>query len=260
MTASPVSIGCAGWSVSRDQRSRFGSGRSVLELYATRLNAAEINSSFYRPHRQSTYRRWSESVPDHFRFSVKFPKSITHVARLHDTQDLLAAFLGEVSGLGEKLGCLLVQLPPSLAFGSDVARTFFRALQERTPTPVVCEPRHPTWFTPDAGELLATLGVGRVAADPAVTEGADAPGGALEPVYYRWHGSPRMYSSSYGQEALQALAETLQGHATRRTWVIFDNTASGAAVDNALTLQHLMGGPVGETRGLAADPAGSRSP
>ncbi|MFC4453788.1 DUF72 domain-containing protein [Deinococcus sonorensis] len=242
MTASTVFIGCAGWSVSSGQRSRFGAGRSVLEVYATRLNAVEINSSFYRPHRQSTYRRWSESVPDDFRFSVKLPKSITHVARLQGRPDLLAAFLGEVSGLGAKLGCLLVQLPPSLAFDSDVARTFFQALQERTSAPVVCEPRHPTWFTPEAGELLAALGVGRVAADPAITTRAAVPGGTLEPVYYRWHGSPKIYSSSYGQEALQALARTLQEHAARRTWVIFDNTASGAAVDNALALQHLMGG------------------
>jgi len=233
-------IGCAGWSIASGQRSLFGSGESVLERYATRLNAVEINSSFYRPHRQSTYRRWAATVPEAFRFSVKLPKAITHVSRLHECEHLLAVFLDEAGGLGHKLGCLLVQLPPSLVFAPVLARTFFQTLRQLTPVRTVCEPRHPSWFMPEADGLLAEFRIGRVAADPAVTGGAAIPGGFEETAYYRWHGSPKIYASSYTEETLQGLARTLHGHAAKGAWMIFDNTASGAAADNALTLQRLL--------------------
>lgn len=240
MTDSTLYIGCAGWNVSSGQRPLFGFGESVLQRYATRLNAVEINSSFYRPHRQSTYQRWADTVPDTFRFSVKLPKSITHVARLHECGHLLSVFIGEVGGLGHKFGCLLVQLPPSLIFAPVLARTFFQTLRQVTPVPVVCEPRHPSWFTPEADGLLLEFRTGRVAADPAVTGGAAVPGGFEETAYYRWHGSPKMYTSSYAEETLQGLVRVLQGRAVGRAWAVFDNTASGAAVDNALMLQRLL--------------------
>ncbi|WP_407543593.1 DUF72 domain-containing protein (plasmid) [Deinococcus radiomollis] len=235
-----VYIGCAGWNVASGQRSLFGSGESVLERYATRLNAVEINSSFYRPHRHSTYQRWADTVPDAFRFSVKLPKAITHVARLHECGHLLSTFLGEAGGLGHKLGCLLVQLPPSLVFAPVLAHTFFQTLQQITSVPVVCEPRHPSWFTPETNEVLGESRIGRVAADPVVTGGAALPGGFGAAAYYRWHGSPRIYASSYDEETLQGLARTLHGRTAGEVWVIFDNTAFGAAVDNALTLRRLL--------------------
>jgi uncharacterized protein YecE (DUF72 family) len=77
------------------------------------FSCAEINSSFHRPHRASTWEKWRDSVPSDFRFSVKLPKTVTHVARLVGTEELIAAFLGEAGLLGEKLAVLLVQLPPS---------------------------------------------------------------------------------------------------------------------------------------------------
>ena len=70
-------VGCAGWSVASG-RTEFGAGESVLERYATRFDTVEINSSFYRPHRRSTYQKWASLTPDGFRFSVKVPKAITH--------------------------------------------------------------------------------------------------------------------------------------------------------------------------------------
>src|SRR4051794_31096467 len=109
-------IGCAGWSLPRAVLERFPREGSHLQRYAARLNCTEINSSFYRPHQRSTYARWCESVPEDFRFAVKLPRAITHDARLRGVAKQLDTFLGQASGLGDKLGCLLVQLPPSLAF------------------------------------------------------------------------------------------------------------------------------------------------
>ena len=233
-----VLVGTAGWGLSREQQERFGPGDSVLERYATRLSAAEINSSFYRPHRRSTYEKWAASVPEGFRFSVKVPKAITHTAKLKDCGGALADFLDGLNGLGDKLGGLLVQLPPSLKFDADLAAHFFADLRAETEAPAVCEPRHASWFTGEADALLAEYRVGRVAADPAKVPAAAMPGGFAGTVYYRWHGSPRMYYSAYAEADLERLAAEIAG-LSGAVWVIFDNTAAGAGVDNALRLREL---------------------
>ena len=244
MSGPDVLVGCAGWSLPRDQQARFPSEGTHLERYAARFPAAEINTSFYRPHRPATYARWSAAVPESFRFAVKVPKAITHGLRLRGAGDALDAFLAEAGALGERLGCLLVQLPPSLDFDADAAGAFFAALRERTPVAAACEPRHASWFTAEADELLAAHGVARVAADPARVPEAAEPGGAPDTVYYRLHGSPRIYYSAYGAAYLDALAARLGEHAAagRRTWCIFDNTAAGAATENALELLDRLGG------------------
>jgi uncharacterized protein YecE (DUF72 family) len=199
----------------------------------------EINSSFHRPHRPATYARWSAAVPPAFRFSVKVPKAITHGLRLRQADGLVKTFLTEAEGLGEKLGCLLVQLPPSLSLEPAIAADFFAGLRARTPVPLACEPRHPSWFTPVADALLREIGVARVGADPARVPAAAEPGGLRELSYYRLHGSPKMYYSAYTEDFLADLAARLQADAAagRGVWCIFDNTTLGAATRNALDLR-----------------------
>jgi uncharacterized protein YecE (DUF72 family) len=229
-------IGTAGWALRREQADLFGAGDSHLARYATRFLAVEINSSFYRPHRRGTYERWAASVPQDFQFSAKLPRSITHNARLQGADDLLDAFLEQVTGLGEKLGPLLVQLPPSLAFDAAIAAAFFSGLRDRFDGALACEPRHASWFVDKADVLLKKYKVARVAADPAPVPGAGAPRGWDGYRYFRWHGSPVMYRSDYGPERLAALAQKL----TKSDWCIFDNTANGAALPNALSLRAMV--------------------
>lgn len=228
-------IGTAGWALPRQSRHQFPAEGSNLERYAARLNCAEVNSSFYRPHRPATWARWAEAAPDGFRFAVKAPRELTHIRRLADPAEPLAAFLGEVAGLGPKLGPILVQLPPKLAFDEAVARFFFEHWRSVHPGALVCEPRHATWFTPPADELLRSLRIGRVAADPAVVPDAARPGGWDGLRYWRLHGSPRMYSSSYEPARLDALAADMR-RGDGEAWCIFDNTMHGAAIENALAL------------------------
>jgi uncharacterized protein YecE (DUF72 family) len=238
MTSSPVRIGTAGWSVPSRYAAELPPDGSHLERYARRLDAVEINSSFYRPHQRKTYQRWAQSAPSGFRFSVKLPKAMTHEQRLADCGALLDSFAGEATGLGDRLGVLLAQLSPKLAFDKRVANRFFRDLRQRLDVPVVCEPRHASWFTPDVNDWLAERHIARVAADPAPVPGAGEPGGWNGLAYYRWHGSPRIYYSDYDEIALLALGKRLD--AQRRhgvpIWCILDNTASGAALGNALAL------------------------
>src|ERR1700742_467290 len=123
-----VRIGTAGWAIRRELAAGFPAQGSHLTRYAAEFNAVEINSSFYRPHRPSTYARWARETPDGFAFSVKLPRAITHEKRLKDAGAALDEFLTQCGALGEKLGCILIQLPPSLAF---VRTDFFDRLRER---------------------------------------------------------------------------------------------------------------------------------
>ncbi|HCJ29501.1 MAG TPA: DUF72 domain-containing protein, partial [Pseudomonas sp.] len=238
-TEIPLYLGTAGWSLPREQWPAFPAEGTHLQRYAGRMPAVEINSSFYRPHRPATYAKWAEGVPAAFRFCVKVPKQITHERRLGDCEELLERFLHECGHLGEKLGCLLVQLPPSLAYDPSSAGAFIDALRARHDGPVVLEPRHRSWL--DAESLLQQAQIARVAADPAPFPGAADPGGWPGLRYYRLHGSPRIYYSSYGDGRLGSLAERLAGQPKGvANWCIFDNTASGAATADALELQQLL--------------------
>lgn len=216
-------------------RPAFPDDGSHLQRYAARLGATEINSSFYRPHRRSTYERWAAWVPAAFRFAVKAPKLVTHTHGLADVEVPLARFLDEISGLGDRLGVVLVQLPPKLVYDERVATSVFERLRD---VHAVCEPRHARWFADAADARLRELRVARVAADPAPVPRAERPGGWRGIEYHRLHGSPRMYWSAYEHTYLERLASRLPtGQA--ETWCIVDNTAAGFAADNALELQRL---------------------
>jgi uncharacterized protein YecE (DUF72 family) len=218
-------------------QSHFPGDGTHLERYARIFRAAEINSSFYRPHRRALYEKWAASTPDSFAFSVKLPKTITHTQRLRDSEQLLDQFLtAPLEGLGGKVVCLLVQLPPSAEFDDVVTRVFLELLRARFDREVVIEPRHASWFNADVASLLREYRVARVAADPARVPEAAQLGGWEETVYYRLHGSPRVYWSTYPDDYLDVLAGRLRDAArhARSVWCIFDNTASGAAAGNAL--------------------------
>ena len=231
-------VGVAGWTVPASTTGRFKPGGSHLERYASRFNAVEINSSFYRPHRRSTYERWAASVPDGFRFAVKLPKTITHERRLHDCRGLLERFADEVIGLGEKRGPILVQLPPSLGFERATGQRFLADARNILGGAIVCEPRHVSWFNKDADENLADEHVTRVVADPIVTPAGLQPGGWRHLTYFRLHGAPRIYWSNYSDAAIDRHAVLVRDLSTdgHVVWTIFDNTAAGCAAFNALAL------------------------
>nr|WP_282582537.1 DUF72 domain-containing protein [Pseudomonas umsongensis] len=224
----------------REHSAAFTAEGTHLQRYAARLNCAEINSSFYRPHRQQTYQRWAASTPVGFRFSVKVPKLISHVQRLQACDQALDEFVLQCSGLGDRLGCLLVQLPPSLAFDESVAEAFFISLRRCFPGPVVLEPRHESWTGAEA--LLVRYQIAQAAVDPSRISTDSTPRGWPGLKYWRLHGSPRIYYSPYELPRLERLAVELQTATAegQSAWCIFDNTASGAALGNALTLAQCL--------------------
>jgi uncharacterized protein YecE (DUF72 family) len=234
-----IFVGSAGWNIPRLHKHRFLADGSGLQRYASALNGAEINTSFYRPHAVATYERWAAAVPDGFRFSVKVPKVISHERGLTRSREPLERFLEEIAGLGDRLGPLLLQLPPKRAFDARRVGRFLELLRSRHGGPVVCEPRHATWTTAAAAKLLANFRIARVAADPPRAAGLEARGGWPGIIYYRWHGSPRPYFSSYSAEQLRDLAVKLAVSEVD-AWCIFDNTGSGSAAANALDLRQIL--------------------
>jgi len=137
---------------------------------------------------------------------------------------------------------LLIQLPPRLEYDAELASIFFGHLTPRTAARLACEPRHASWFEDGATEFFGDAGVARVAADPAPIATAALPGGAPGLRYWRLHGSPRMYYSSYGEERLREYAKLIgkERQTGREVWCMFDNTAGSAAVGDAQHLTSLL--------------------
>lgn len=235
-----IFIGCAGWAIPKALSKDFTAGGIHLKRYASRFNAVEIDSSFYQSHNLPTYERWANAVPENFKFAVKVSKQITHKGRLSGTS-LIKQFVSEVTGLGEKLGPLLVQLPPNLSFDEETVRPFLAALREQFNGTVVCEPRHESWFASQVDQLLSEFQVARVATDTPPLPFASQPGGWDGLAYYRLHGLPRKYYSSYTEKQLLSIARSIiESARSAETWCIFDNTASGAATPNALRILELI--------------------
>ncbi len=233
-----VYVGCAGWSIPREYAVSFASDGTHLQRYARTFNCCEINSSFYRPHRYDTWERWARSVPESFRFSAKLPRAITHDSQLNCTPDDLTAFLQQVRCVGEKLGVLLVQLPPSCVFEFRVAKRFFMLFRAQHAGDIALEARHASWFEPQPEALLREFRIAGVAADPACVPAAGRPTGFDQIAYFRLHGSPRRYYSSYSGEFLKVAARQIVDLPRKaRIWCIFDNTAAGFATSNALQLR-----------------------
>jgi uncharacterized protein YecE (DUF72 family) len=229
-----IRVGLAGWGNPPAKRFERDCGQTHLSYYAEHFTCVEINSSFYRPHQSATYARWCDETPAQFRFSVKMPRSITHESRLRRCATEVARFYEDIAALQPKLAAVLVQLPPSLEFNGRIVRAFFKSVPRLRGTQVVCEPRHPSWFTSAVESGLRDAGVSRVAADPARCPGAEVPGGLRRFAYYRWHGSPCIYYSNYSEQQLAAFAVTVSANKATENWCVFDNTARYAAWDDAL--------------------------
>ena len=173
-------------------------------------------------------------MPAHFRFAVKVPKEITHLRRLADADEPLERFLAEAGALGEKLGPLLLQLPPSFAFDGQRVSAFLRRLRGRTQGRRGLRAAAPELVLGRGGAVALRVpdrAGGRRSGPGAGRGGARRVAGLA---YYRLHGSPRMYYSPYALGRLDALEHRLSGSGT--AWCIFDNTAEGWATHDALLL------------------------
>ncbi len=227
-------VATAAWSIPKTVAGRFPETGSGLARYAAVFSGVEVNSTFYRRHKPSTFVRWADSVPDSFRFAVKMPKEISHVRRLKGIEDAFRLFTEDISHLGPKLGPVLCQLPPSLAFDEDVTKQALDVMRSNHSGQIVIEVRHRSWASEAALSLLERHEVGRVLADSPLVWTAESFTHCSP--YVRLHGSPKIYYSSYSEDSIRAYTERLG----EDSWCVFDNTASGAAIENALTMLSML--------------------
>lgn len=128
--------------------------KEMLSYYASRLSAVELNNTFYRLPQPAMVESWKTQVPDHFAFSVKASQRITHFKRLKEVEAETKYLLETVSGLDDRLGVVLFQLPPNMKKDTERLASFLKHLPAGTPA--AFEFRHPTWFDEDVLKLLSS--------------------------------------------------------------------------------------------------------
>lgn len=238
-SAKPIIVGTASWSIPSFFQDQFPPGQMMLERYSRVFPGVEINSSFYNFHRPETFRKWSDLTPEHFQFSIKLHKDFTHQRELFFDHGRLREFIESVKYLGNKWKVLLVQLPPKLEFNQQQFCKLITTIRKKYRQTIVIEPRHESWNTREAQYVFRDNRLSLVVADPEKVTGNDfcETAGGLR--YFRLHGSPELYRSSYHPYMLELLANFITED-KRPAWCIFDNTASGNAVINALTFQRYL--------------------
>src|SRR5262245_476588 len=225
-----VHIGTSGWSYDHWEGVLYPPGlpvRQRLEVYVQRYQTVELNSSYYHWPADRTFLNWQQRLPPGFQMSVKAPGSLTHRQRLYQPEAWLARIQRSLSGLGDKLGCLLVQLPPGL--GCDLPRLDYFLAQCPSGVRIAVEMRHPDWHQEAAFQLLE-----KYQAAYCIMSGAQLPCilRATAPfVYVRLHGPDpqHLYAGSYSDHDLQWWADRIREWlAQRRTvFAYFNNDGHG---------------------------------
>lgn len=229
--AKMIYTGTAAWNIPVIAKDFFPFKGSHLERYASKLNAVEINTSFYRDHQAKTYLKWAEMTPYDFRFSVKLNRRFTHESNLEiDIADLHQC-LSSISLLGEKMGVLLIQFPIKQLFDREKMYLFYRAIRQVYHGAIALEARNTTWSSENSLELIKKNNISVVKADPDLCPIIQA--GEIE--YLKLHGSPEIYKSNYSDEFLNRLFSEIE-IIEKDVWCIFDNTTFGHATINALSV------------------------
>ncbi len=206
-----------------------------LEYYAQQLGTVEINYTFYRMPSAKTVAGWDAATPESFRFVVKAPQRITHIARLRNIDEPLRLFVEVIRKLNAKLGAVLFQLPPN--FKKDVARVGDLLTQFPTDVRAACEFRHPSWWSDDVYELLRSTNTALCIAD---TEEGTTPVVATADFGY-----VRLRDTGYAEAELAEWLAKLRDLGGEAGWtdafVFFKHEAHGVGPKLAAQLTSLAG-------------------
>ncbi len=235
-------IGTSGWTY-RGWRSGFYAGvpqKKWLPFCAERFTGIEVNATFYRTIKETTFERWRTETPDDFAFALKGSRFITHLRRLADPQESVERQRGDAVALGDKLAAMLWQLPKSLEKDMALISRFADALDRWPAARHTVEFRHESWFD---DEVAQCLGAHRIAV--CLSDAADWPlwdTVTTDFVYLRLHGHTRTYASAYGDDALRDWATRVRRwlRQGREVHVYFDNDVEGAAPYDAMRLMEMV--------------------
>jgi uncharacterized protein YecE (DUF72 family) len=237
-----MKIGTASWSIPNEFKEHFPEAGSHLERYSKVFNCVEINTTFYKFHRPQTFEKWASLTPRDFEFSLKLHRSFTHECDLKPKLSGLKNNLMEMGHLGSKWKVLLLQFPGKQAFDEKKMGRFYEGLRKYYDEKIVIEPRNLSWLSPESKGLLKEFKISKVLADPErCPHDSKSILSTGRITYFRLHGSPVIYRSSYSEEFIKKLGTDLA--AFKNPWCIFDNTTLGKATGNALELFGLSDGP-----------------
>jgi uncharacterized protein YecE (DUF72 family) len=230
-------IGCSGFSYKEWKGLFYPEGlpaKAWFEYYCDHFSTVELNVTFYRFPALETLSGWYRRSPDDFVFSVKAPRVITHYKHFEQTEALQQSFYSLIKeGLGDKLGPVLYQLPTTTVYSPVALDKILRHMDPGFAN--VIEFRHVTWWREDVYDALRDKGVTFCG-----TSYPDLPDWVIpgrDMVYYRFHGVPSLYRSSYSPAFLERVLEQVEG---RDAYLYFNNTASGAAIRNAEMIQRKL--------------------
>ena len=239
-----VHIGTSGWSYAHWEHVLYPPGLPSwdrLGFYTRSFGTVELNASYYRWPRTSSFASWRRRLPPGFLLSVKAPRGLTHAKRLYAPEAWVRRIADSWHELGEKRAVLLVQLPPAFERDDDRLRYFLDQLPEWMR--VAVELRHPSWHTDDVFGLLEQR-----RAAYCVMSGAGLPcvlRATSDTVYVRLHGPDHghLYAGSYSDEDLAWWADRIREWrgAGKEVFVYFNNDEGGNAVRNAWTLRGMLG-------------------
>ena len=232
-------VGTSGWQYD-DWRGPFYPTdvpqRRWLEFYSNHFHTVEVNNSFYRLPERDTFRRWRDQTPPGFVVAVKASRFITHMKRLRDPEEPVALLWERATGLGDRLGPVLFQLPPRFPVEVERLRHLLSALPSGMRA--AFEFRDPSWYTDDVFLLLDDAGAALVWPDrPGLRHTLPALGGWL---YVRFHqGSTE--GPGYRREKLRRWASRIAAADAGEAFIYFNNDPTGAAIRDARTMIELLG-------------------
>jgi len=233
-------IGCSGFHYKEWKEFFYPAGlaqKDWFKFYCEHFNTIEINASFYKMPTEKSLNKWFEESAEDFLFTMKAPRLITHYKRLNDCKEDINNFYQLVStGLKEKLGCVLFQFPPSFSFTQERLEKITLLLAPTVKN--VVEFRHSSWWNEEVFNELSAKGI--------IFSGQSYPGSLPETViqtnptiYYRFHGKPLLYKSTYDEVVIQEFAEQIPP-AVEQAFIYFNNTWGTGALQNSKQLLALV--------------------
>ncbi|KAF2508099.1 DUF72 domain-containing protein [Flavobacterium foetidum] len=234
-------IGTSGWSYKHWRNTFYPEKLKVKDqfsYYVSKFNTVEINNTFYGLPSDETFLKWKNSVPEDFVYAIKANRFITHIKKLHDPRESLELFLEKLAILDQKLGVILVQLPPTLHINIDLLEDFLQALPQNQR--FVFEFRHASWYSDPIYVLLKNYNAAFCIYELA---GHTSPIKiTADFIYLRLHGpSSSKYQGSYSDQILTDWAEQcIEWLKTKDVFVYFDNDEKAYAAFNALRLEEFI--------------------
>lgn len=238
---STIRVGCSGWAYKHWRGLFYPEGlpqKRWFDRYSEEFDTVEINNSFYRLPPPQTFGKWRDQAPAGFCYAVKANRFLTQARKLLGCEEPMARMMAAVRCLGDRLGPILYQLPPSMKLNLERLESFLAIVPRDVAS--VFEFRDPSWYAPDVYALLERFGAGFCVHDMAGSRSERIATGGL--AYVRFHGGAGKYWGRYADEALLGWTDWLveQARQGRRCWCYFNNDIHGHAIEDARTLKAMV--------------------